>query len=219
MVDSLYYALPKVRSRSTLADRGLRRDRFGLVTLHRPALVDDPDRLRDVAETLTEIGAQLPLIFPVHPRTRQMMQRSGLEIDPRRVQVVDPLDYLDFLAMEEGAALVLTDSGGVQEETSVFGVPCLTLRENTERPITITRGTNTLVGFDRAAIVAAAQQAIARGRQRADIPLWDGHACDRIADIMRRPLAAPAFIPPSLAAAGSPEFLAGRDTLATTLKA
>ena len=210
MVDSLYYALPAARRRSTLADLGLTRDRFGLVTLHRPALVDDPDRLTDVARTLSEVGERLPLVFPVHPRTRQVLQRCDIQLDPRRVRVVEPLGYLDFLALEEAAALVLTDSGGVQEETSVFGVPCLTLRDNTERPVTVTRGTNTLVGFERETIVSAAHGALARGRRRADIPLWDGHACERIAEILTRKLPAPRFVPPALALDGSAEFRAGR---------
>jgi UDP-N-acetylglucosamine 2-epimerase (non-hydrolysing) len=131
MVDSLYYGLPQALQRSTLADLGLTRERFGLVTLHRPALVDNPDRLTDIAVTLSEVSEHVPLVFPVHPRTRQMLQRCGLEFDARRIRLVEPFGYLDFLALEESAALVLTDSGGVQEETSVFGVPCLTLRDNT----------------------------------------------------------------------------------------
>lgn len=210
MVDSLYYALPAARRRSTLADLGLTRDRFGLVTLHRPALVDDPDRLTDVARTLSEVGERLPLVFPVHPRTRQMLQRCDINLDPRRVRVVEPVGYLDFLALEEAAALVFTDSGGVQEETSVFGVPCLTLRDNTERPVTLTQGTNTLVGFDRETIVSAAHDALARGRRPADIPLWDGHACERIAQVLTRELRAPQFVPPVLITDGSAEFRAGR---------
>src|SRR4051794_8795698 len=169
MVDSLHYAMPAVRRRSTLADLALVREGFGLVTLHRPALVDDPDRLAAVADTLREVGQIVPLIFPVHPRTRQMMTRAGITLDPERVRVVDPPGYLDFLALEEAAAVVLTASGGVQEETSVFGVPCLTLRDNTERPITVTAGTNTLVGFSRDAIVTAVRDALVRGRRPAQI--------------------------------------------------
>jgi UDP-N-acetylglucosamine 2-epimerase (non-hydrolysing) len=210
MVDSLCYALPEARRRSTLANLGLTRDGFGLVTLHRPALVDDPDRLAHVALTLSEVGERLPLVFPVHPRTRQMLERCDIRLDARRVRVVEPLGYLDFLALEESAALVLTDSGGVQEETSVFGVPCLTLRDNTERPITVTRGTNTLVGFDRGAIVSGAVEALARGRRPAEIPLWDGRACERIAEVLSGDGRAPRFIPPALVAEGSAEFAAGR---------
>jgi UDP-N-acetylglucosamine 2-epimerase (non-hydrolysing) len=139
-----------------------------------------------------------------------MLQRCNLDFDPQRVRLIEPLGYLDFLALEEAAALVLTDSGGVQEETSVLGVPCLTLRDNTERPVTVTRGTNTLVGFDRETIVASAAVALARGRSKVEIPLWDGHACERIAEILSAGLSAPRFMPPVLAANGSPEFRAGR---------
>ena len=139
-----------------------------------------------------------------------MLQRCHLDLDPRQVRVVEPSATWTFLALEEAAALVLTDSGGVQEETSVFGVPCLTLRDNTERPVTVTRGTNTLVGFDREAILSAAGDALARGRRPADIPLWDGHACERIAEVLSRALAVPRFVPPILAADKSAEFQAGR---------
>jgi UDP-N-acetylglucosamine 2-epimerase (non-hydrolysing) len=217
MVDSLYYAMPQVRRRSTLPDLALVREGFGLVTLHRPALVDDPDRLAAVADTLRDVGEFVPLIFPVHPRTRQMMARSHITLDPERVRVVDPLGYLDFLALEEAAAVVLTDSGGVQEETSVFGVPCLTLRDNTERPITVTSGTNTLVGFSRDAIVNGVRDALVRGRRPAQIPLWDGRACDRIAEILAREVPAHRFIPPQLVISGSPEFRAGRADRTATI--
>jgi UDP-N-acetylglucosamine 2-epimerase (non-hydrolysing) len=210
MVDSLHYALPKALCRSIVADLGLSRDRFGLVTLHRPALVDDPDRLASVVETLADLSDQLPLVFPVHPRTRQMLARCQLRVDTDRVQIIEPLGYLDFLALEEAAALVLTDSGGVQEETSVFGVPCLTLRQNTERPVTVTRGTNTLVGFDRENIISAARDSLARGRRPCEIPFWDGRACDRIADVLMRDLERPRFVAPALTTIASAEFRAGR---------
>jgi UDP-N-acetylglucosamine 2-epimerase (non-hydrolysing) len=210
MVDSLYYALPQALSRPILAELALTRGEFGLVTLHRPALVDNAERLTEVVGTLSELSQRLPLVFPVHPRTRQMMSRCQLEFDPQRIRLVEPLGYLDFLALEESAAVVLTDSGGVQEETSVLGVPCLTLRDNTERPVTITQGTNTLVRFDREAMVSAVHAALARGRRPADIPLWDGHASERIAEILCRTPATPRFVPPTLLASGSPEFWAGR---------
>ena len=129
-----------------------------------------------------------------------MLERYDLNLDARRVRLVEPLGYLEFLALEDAAALVLTDSGGVQEETSVLGVPCLTLRENTERPITVTHGTNTVVGFDRDAILSAALDALVRPHVSAGIPLWDGHACGRIADVLLRQAPAPRFMPPALAA-------------------
>jgi UDP-N-acetylglucosamine 2-epimerase (non-hydrolysing) len=210
MVDSLLQALPRARQRTVLADLGLVRDGFGLVTLHRPALVDEPARLVEMAGTLAEIAEDVRLVFPVHPRTRKMLGHTGVRFDERSVLLVDPLGYLDFLALEESAALVLTDSGGVQEETSVLGVRCLTLRENTERPVTVTGGTNTLVGFDRDTILATARTALDRGRQACTIPLWDGHACDRIAAVLDGDAPELEFVPPALKLDGSQEFRAGR---------
>jgi UDP-N-acetylglucosamine 2-epimerase (non-hydrolysing) len=215
MVDSLYYALDAARRRSVLDDLSVTRDRFGLVTLHRPALVDEPERLTNVLATLTEIAEDLTLVFPMHPRTRQVVHRLELPVDSRRLRLIQPLGYLDFLALEEAAALVLTDSGGVQEETTVLGVPCLTLRDNTERPVTVTRGTNVLVGFDRRTIVSAAREAVSGGRRQTEIPLWDGAACDRIAAVLNRPLPRARFVPPTLIERGSAEFLAGRGTCST----
>jgi UDP-N-acetylglucosamine 2-epimerase (non-hydrolysing) len=210
MVDSLLQALPRARQRSVLTDLGLVRDGFGLVTLHRPALVDEPARLVEMAGTLAEIAEDVRLVFPVHPRTRKMLAHTGIRFDEQGVLLVEPLGYLDFLALEESAALVLTDSGGVQEETSVLGVPCLTVRENTERPVTLTAGTNTLVGFDRDTIVATARTALDSGRQACSIPLWDGHACDRIAAVLEGDIAGLEFVPPALKLGGSQEFRAGR---------
>jgi UDP-N-acetylglucosamine 2-epimerase (non-hydrolysing) len=210
MVDSLVAALEPARAQPVLAELGLVTGAFGLVTLHRSALVDDPDRLANVAATLTEIGQRLPLVFPVHPRTRKMFDLNGIDIDRDRVRLIEPVGYLDFLRLEDAAALVLTDSGGVQEETSFLGVPCLTLRENTERPVTITTGTNTLVGFDRQAIVDGAATALERGRGGDPIPLWDGRACERITRILRGDAEEIDFVPPALTASASDEFLAGR---------
>jgi UDP-N-acetylglucosamine 2-epimerase (non-hydrolysing) len=210
MVDSLLQALPRARQRAVLADLGLVPDGFGLVTLHRPALVDEPARLVEMAGTLAEIAEDVRLVFPVHPRTRKMLGRTGIRFDEQSVLLVEPLGYLDFLALEESAALVLTDSGGVQEETSVLGVPCLTLRENTERPVTLTAGTNTLVGFDRDTLVATARAALDRGRPACSIPLWDGYACDRIAAVLEGEVPELEFVPPALKLGGSHEFRAGR---------
>jgi UDP-N-acetylglucosamine 2-epimerase len=139
-----------------------------------------------------------------------MLRHTGIRFDDRRVLLIEPLGYLDFLALEESAALVLTDSGGVQEETSVLGVPCLTLRENTERPITLTTGSNTLVGFDRDTIVTTARAALDRGRRACSIPLWDGNACGRIADVLDRDVPLLDFVPPALRLGDSQEFHAGR---------
>ena len=157
----------------------------GVVTLHRPANVDDPQVLRRLLETLNQIGRRLPLIFPLHPRTRAQIVQQRLEslLDGETQLPVEPLGYLEMLGLMRDARLVLTDSGGIQEETTALGVPCLTLRENTERPITLTEGTNTLVGRDPATILAQVEEILASGGKRGRAPeLWDGHAAERIVD-------------------------------------
>ena len=209
MVDSLLAVLDRARLRPVRQMLGLDRQ-FGLVTLHRPALVDETDRLIDVMGTLHEVGRLVPLVFPIHPRTRAKIDAAGVEIDGRRVRLVEPQGYLDFLCLEANAALVFTDSGGIQEETSILGVPCLTLRENTERPITITQGTNRLVGYERATILAAVADALVTDRAPRSIPLWDGLTAERIVDILRLPTEPPTFIPPSLLVDPSAEFAASR---------
>jgi UDP-N-acetylglucosamine 2-epimerase (non-hydrolysing) len=181
MVDTLLANLDRARARPILAELGLRRGGFGLVTLHRPTNVDDPRVLAELVGALTAIAEEVPLVFPAHPRTRAVLGRP-----PDRVRVLEPLGYLDFLALQDAAAVVLTDSGGVQEETTVLGVPCLTLRENTERPVTVTEGTNRLVGRCPEMIVRAAR-AVLRNRPAARRPaLWDGRAGERIADVLVR---------------------------------
>lgn len=157
---------------------------YGLVTLHRPSNVDHPDTLRALLAVLGEVAISLPLVFALHPRTRSNIDRFGLTglIDPARMVLLPPQGYLEMLGLMAGAAVVLTDSGGLQEETTALGVPCLTLRENTERPITIEQGTNILVGRDRAAILGAVQEILEGRGKRGRIPeLWDGHAAERIA--------------------------------------
>ena len=209
MVDSLLATVGRARDRGTHRALGIN-DHFGLVTLHRPALVDNEDRLFDVMGTLTELGENLPLIFPVHPRTRSKIVAAGVDVDDTRIRLIDPQSYLDFLCLESGADLVLTDSGGIQEETSVLGVPCLTLRENTERPVTITRGTNRLVGYERAKILYAAESALSSDRTPSSIPLWDGRTAGRIADYLLEPGSAPSFVPPPLSKSPSEEFRASQ---------
>ena len=169
------------------AQLGLAPGEYLLVTLHRPALVDGPL----LAEVLAELGAiarELPVVFPAHPRTRKMM--AGLEVDPG-VHVLDPVGYLEFLSLEADAAAVLTDSGGVQEETTYLGVPCFTLRDNTERPVTVRSGTNTLLGLDprRIADILPALGA-ARASTGAAPPGWDGHAAERVGAVICRGAAA-----------------------------
>ena len=168
---------------------------YALLTLHRPSNVDDETTLRRILAALKEIGRSLTVLFPAHPRTADRLRRLDIAAGgrgdvPRNgtgLRLVEPLGYLDFLHLQKHASLVLTDSGGVQEETTILGVPCLTLRENTERPITLTRGTNRLVGTDTRRIVAEARRALERKRRRPpSIPLWDGRAADRIAAVLAR---------------------------------
>jgi len=163
---------------------------YVLVTLHRPSNVDDLSWLRELLATLTDLSGQVGVIFPVHPRTRQRLAAlSSLPEKGGRLRLLEPLPYLEFLAFERHAALVITDSGGIQEETTFLGVPCLTVRENTERPVTITQGTNQLVGRDLERLRATVRQIIGKiaepkATETCRVPLWDGHAADRIAKII-----------------------------------
>jgi len=190
MIDSLRYFLPLAQQSRIGEELGLVtnsswRD-FAVLTLHRPSNVDSLDKLREIMSALDSIAAQLPVIFPVHPRTAQRLLQGGIVHHPD-LRLIEPMGYLDFLCLLSRAALVLTDSGGIQEETTALGVPCLTLRENTERPITITQGTNVLVGTDPEKIVVAARKSIAsRASTRPLPPLWDGHAAERIVDTLSR---------------------------------
>jgi UDP-N-acetylglucosamine 2-epimerase (non-hydrolysing) len=181
MIDSLFRLLDVARDRGMAERLGLAGEDFVLVTLHRPALVDFSDRLADVLGVLSEIGRELPVVFPAHPRTLARVNGFGKEFDG--IRMLDPLDYLDFIAVEAAARLVVTDSGGVQEETSALGVPCLTYRTTTERPVTIELGTNRLVGVDPEALRRAAREVLEQPRPAVDgqIPLWDGHAGERAA--------------------------------------
>ncbi len=192
MVDSLREALGaarKLRGR-VLGDLGVEPGGYAVLTLHRPSNVDPPEALRGLATALTPIGERLPILFPAHPRTRGRLAATpdaaqALDAVPR-LSIREPLPYLEFLGLMDGARLVLTDSGGIQEETTVLGVPCLTLRENTERPITVERGTNRLVGSDPRRIAAAALHSLAGERQPPPEPppLWDGCAAERIAAVL-----------------------------------
>lgn len=160
--------------------------RYGVVTLHRPSNVDDPAVLADLLGTLEQIARDLPLVFPVHPRTRERLAAAGLLARAEQALVLlPPVDYLDMLGLTAGARLVLTDSGGLQEETTALGVPCLTLRQNTERPVTLELGTNTLVGNAREAILAAFREVMTGGGKAGRVPeLWDGQAAPRIAGVL-----------------------------------
>ncbi len=189
MIDTLRCHLETARRRDTIARLGLSAGGYALVTLHRPSNVDDPANLRRVLAALEEIANRITVVFPVHPRTTERLRGNGIVAS--HVRLLNPFGYLDFLALMAGAQLVLTDSGGIQEETTVLGVPCLTLRANTERPITISEGTNRLIGTDPRAIVPA-MEAILAG----DVPprrspaLWDGEAGSRIASVIADALGA-----------------------------
>lgn len=181
MVDTLLANVARARQRTTLEDLALEPAGYGAVTLHRPANVDDPAVLAGLFDALAKVAERIPLVLPAHPRAAERMRAANRS---DRIRIIEPLGYLDFLALQAHAALVLTDSGGIQEETTVLGIPCLTLRENTERPITITEGTNRLVGRDPDAIIAAADDALAGRFEKRRPALWDGQAGERIADVL-----------------------------------
>jgi UDP-N-acetylglucosamine 2-epimerase (non-hydrolysing) len=178
MIDTLVRMLPE-------ADRRLPADlpsRYALVTLHRPSNVDDLDWLSSLLSSLERVGHGLEVIFPVHPRTRQKISSLGPQ-NNGHIRFLEPLPYLDFLALQKHAAVVITDSGGIQEETTFLGVPCLTVRENTERPVTITMGTNVLVGRDTVKLSSELARVMSQERKNSGVPpLWDGHAAERIAE-------------------------------------
>ena len=206
MADSLLHSVERARDRQPWVQLGLP-EHFGLITLHRPALVDNPDRLNEILKTLAEIAPSCPFVFPIHPRTRANIERAALDVTD--FHLIDPLDYLDFLAMQERAAVVVTDSGGVQEETSLLGTWCVTVRENTERSITVTHGTNTLVGFDLDRLRAAVTTALDRGHaEPASIPLWDGKAAERIVDVLAAGRPHVQWIPPITTQTASSAFRA-----------
>jgi UDP-N-acetylglucosamine 2-epimerase (non-hydrolysing) len=188
MIDTLLRHRKKADQSRILADLGLAPRTFAVLTLHRPANVDEPAVLGRLVDALEEIHADLAIVFPVHPRTRQKLAAFGfaerLAALPG-LRLVEPLGYLDFLKLMAEARLVLTDSGGIQEETTILGVPCLTLRENTERPVTVECGTNRLVGRDAARIVSAWREIRdGAGPPLRVPPLWDGRAAERIADAL-----------------------------------
>jgi UDP-N-acetylglucosamine 2-epimerase (non-hydrolysing) len=181
MVDSLLTNLDRAIGRDTLDRLGLRAGHYALVTMHRPANVDDLGVLGHLIDVLGQLAEDIPVVFPVHPRTRAQLEDLAV---PATVTLIEPCGYLDFVALEHGAALVLTDSGGIQEETTVLGVPCLTLRDNTERPITVTEGTNQVVGRSPERVLAAARHVLANGWPKRCPALWDGRAGARIADVL-----------------------------------
>jgi len=180
MIDTLVQLLPLA---AQSPKNGLP-ERYALVTLHRPSNVDDRASLRSILQALLEVNEQLEVVFPVHPRTRQRVEQFGINI--QKLHLLEPLPYIEFLALQRRAAVVITDSGGIQEETTYLGVPCLTLRSNTERPVTVTLGTNILIGADMGRLSLELSKILeGKGKKGTLPPLWDGHAAERIAEVLR----------------------------------
>jgi UDP-N-acetylglucosamine 2-epimerase (non-hydrolysing) len=207
MIDSLIFALNTAR-KSTLRERlGVQRGGYIVLTLHRPANVDDPARLRAALEAIANISEDLPVIFPIHPRTAARAMELGITgmrawdgtqpVPAKGIWTIPPASYIDFLGLVDSAAMVVTDSGGIQEETTYLGVPCLTFRDNTERPITVTEGTNRLIGTDPQNLLREARLTLSQGFERSNgyTPpnLWDGHASERIVAIIRNYLTTAGF--------------------------
>ncbi len=181
MIDTLRRHLPAARARGAVERFGLKPRSYVLVTLHRPSNVDQADSLRRVFDALGKLSERIPVVFPVHPRTRERMERAGIRA-AATVHLMEPLGYLDFLSLMDQARFLVTDSGGIQEETTALGIPCLTLRPNTERPVTVTEGTNRILGEDPSALLPAAKPLIEGKFPKARCPkLWDGNAGTRIA--------------------------------------
>lgn len=185
MIDSLRSHLEAARARTPWAQFNVHPKAYGLVTLHRPSTVDDPETLDEIRRALKEVGRIIPLLFPVHPRTQKQIVSLGQDWAP--VRFIEPLGYLDFLGLMAEARLVLTDSGGIQEETTALGVPCITMRNNTERPVTIEVGTNRIAGTAGEKIISACRDALTLGSRGYQIPeLWDGHASQRVIDVIQK---------------------------------
>ncbi len=187
MIDSMQRVLPKAVEAGVPQALGLQKQQYAVMTLHRPSNVDHRQTFSGILDGIEETVGKMPVVLPVHPRTRASIKEQGLK--PRfaampGLRLIDPLGYREFLGLTSQSRLVLTDSGGLQEETSVLGIPCLTLRENTERPITVTHGTNRIVGVDPNAIKNAAREALGEHIEPRQIPLWDGRTAGRIVDAL-----------------------------------
>jgi UDP-N-acetylglucosamine 2-epimerase (non-hydrolysing) len=185
MIDTLLRLLPQAERRWPALQAVHNLSEYGLVTLHRPSNVDNPAMLPQIMTALHNISREIPLLFPMHPRTRQRLDQLQLTIDEARLTIIPPIGYLDFLALQQNARLIITDSGGIQEESTYLGVPCLTVRQNTERPITITHGTNQLIGQDMALLQTKVTEILGgAAKQGHPPPLWDGRAGERIAAVI-----------------------------------
>lgn len=192
MIDTLRRCLRLAEQSSIFKRLELKEESYALLTLHRPSNVDNPQVFAGILAALAEIQEKAPIIFPIHPRTEKQIQQFGFRSKITalaNLHIIAPLGYLDFLALEAQAAMVLTDSGGIQEETTVLGVPCLTLRESTERPVTVTQGTNQIVGHNTETIMSAAFAVLGGQTRSGKIPeLWDGHTAERIVAMLRNHL-------------------------------
>ncbi len=184
MIDTLLAAREQAMQSPILEQIKVEKNGYVLITLHRPSNVDDPAQLSALLRTIESVAGDMPLVFPVHPRTRQRLAAAKLEPDARRWRLIEPLGYLDFLKLTASARIVLTDSGGVQEETTVLGVPCVTLRENTERPVTISEGTNFLAGTDPKSVGEHFKKAMATSTSGRVPRFWDGKSAERIDAIL-----------------------------------
>ena len=189
MIDSLFYNLEKAKTSTIREDLNLSEKEYAVLTLHRPSNVDEKNIFSGLLKALISISENLPIIFPAHPRTKTRIKEFGFaeRVENSQITIIEPLGYLDFMQLYSGAKLVLTDSGGLQEETTALGIPCLTLRENTERPITIEMGTNILVGTNPEKIKQTAFEILSRSnfaRNKKIPPLWDGRAAERICDVL-----------------------------------
>ena len=187
MIDTLEALLPKAKASDVLARLGVDAGGYLLTTLHRPSNVDGDSSLRQVVEVLLVAARDMPMILVAHPRTRKRLDHAGLtsRLEEGGVRVIEPLGYVDFLGLMSSSAGVLTDSGGIQEETTILGIPCLTMRDGTERPITVTEGTNEVVGLDRERIESAVRRIVSGPPVRPGRPdLWDGHAAERIVSVL-----------------------------------
>jgi UDP-N-acetylglucosamine 2-epimerase (non-hydrolysing) len=184
MIDTLLAAKDQAMKSGILSELGVKEKGYALLTLHRPSNVDDIGALKALLDTIDVVAKDQPVLFPVHPRTRGRLEGGGIKLDPARWKLTDPIGYMDFLKLTASAKVVLTDSGGIQEETTVLGVPCITLRENTERPVTISEGTNVLAGTRREAILAAYAKVGAMAGTPKTPRFWDGKSAERIRDIL-----------------------------------
>lgn len=192
MIDTLRRYLKLAEESSIFERLKVKKKEYALLTLHRPSNVDNPQVLAEILDAIAMIQEAVPILFPIHPRTERQIQQFGFQLKVRsmlNLRIIPPLGYVDFLALEANSKMVFTDSGGIQEETTVLDVPCLTLRENTERPVTVTQGTNQILGHNKDKIVAAAFAILDNQVLHGQTPeLWDGHAAERIVEVLQQQL-------------------------------